>query len=536
MRRTISPYNSLQQFRKWTIKRGNGSLKRTIAENHPINKLIGKNKPHKFSSFLEQGVRNSMNDCQLVGNLSPATSKHDIELTWVTSTHKAPLPPKGKGVPQTVTHKMLKDASNNSLFTPSGTELVVPVKANYPMSEEKENVFVVPMARATILGTKSKLSSLSSSKSMQYLTWYGMSGQKTPLRISNYQILNKQIPIQKLKFAYVRADNGFDDTVTVNLEVDRATELSIERRPHSWFEKRLKTNLSDYWSSFESFDEDIQVVENSQKSEQFDVIEIEKTTPFQSNATKLELSPGEGDVTVRVEDEIFDLEDKQRKLWTLNYNQMTDINKFNRTSGCRLKSRPRASQIHKELEPYLKVFLQKKPISDYSDFPMYFGYYFRESYRNAVDDLIKSGMAESSKMVGLLDDPQTFVIEDEIFLPNLSESQKDQQLKHVVASLQNIHYLNSWEIGHNSYKSLKVRVPKRKSKLLVLDMDETLIHAIPDTKENIDPKLKEEAHVQLDFVHGDVSKLFVNIRPYMLEWVHKLKEMYQIVIFTASIK
>jgi Dullard-like phosphatase family protein len=139
-------------------------------------------------------------------------------------------------------------------------------------------------------------------------------------------------------------------------------------------------------------------------------------------------------------------------------------------------------------------------------------------------------------VLDLLNDSQTFVIEDEIFLPEMSLFQIDQQKKHVIASLQNVHYFDSWKMDDNDYKTKKVYLPKKKSKLVVFDMDETLIHALPPYKALCDKKLTDAADVVLDFEFGDIKKLYVNIRPFMIEWVTAIKQMYQIVVFTASIK
>lgn len=69
----------------------------------------------------------------------------------------------------------------------------------------------------------------------------------------------------------------------------------------------------------------------------------------------------------------------------------------------------------------------------------------------------------------------------------------------------------------NDYKEKKVHLPKKKSKLLVFDMDETLIHALPPYKVLYDKNLADAADVVLDFEFGDIKKLYVNIRPLMFE-------------------
>lgn len=147
----------------------------------------------------------------------------------------------------------------------------------------------------------------------------------------------------------------------------------------------------------------------------------------------------------------------------------------------------------------INKFRKSKPITEFNDFPMYLGYYFREAYRNAVSGLVKCDYVKSDQMLKLLNDSQTFVIEDEIFLPDMSSYLIEQNQLHVTNSLQGLSYINSMVQDTNNYKSRKVRLPKTtKSKLAVFDLDETLIHCIPYAKYKANPKLAELADVVLD--------------------------------------
>jgi hypothetical protein len=153
------------------------------------------------------------------------------------------------------------------------------------------------------------------------------------------------------------------------------------------------------------------------------------------------------------------------------FNSMVNINKFHPH-----KTMP--NELNKVKVRHISTFLEHKPISSYYDFPMYFGYYFRETYRNAINDLMKSGLLNSEKLINLMNDPQTLVIENEIFLPDVAKRFEERHQTHVVNSLQGLSYCNSY-VRENSecYKERKVKLPfTRCTKLAIFDLDETLIH------------------------------------------------------------
>lgn len=68
-----------------------------------------------------------------------------------------------------------------------------------------------------------------------------------------------------------------------------------------------------------------------------------------------------------------------------------------------------------------------------------------------------------------------------------------------------------------------------KTKIVVFDLDETLIHCKEDfDKENIDHVIK------INFPDGEIVTAGLNVRPYAIETLRALSENFQIVIFTAS--
>ena len=64
---------------------------------------------------------------------------------------------------------------------------------------------------------------------------------------------------------------------------------------------------------------------------------------------------------------------------------------------------------------------------------------------------------------------------------------------------------------------------------LVLDLDETLIHS---TSVRTDPK-DEEILVR---VGNSLEKYYVKLRPFLKEFLERLSKIFELVIFTASIK
>ena len=70
-------------------------------------------------------------------------------------------------------------------------------------------------------------------------------------------------------------------------------------------------------------------------------------------------------------------------------------------------------------------------------------------------------------------------------------------------------------------------------KLLVFDIDETMIHTIDER----DPKfMKGQFKIKVAADKGRFESISVNVRPCLMESLIELKQIYQIIAFTASEK
>ena len=105
---------------------------------------------------------------------------------------------------------------------------------------------------------------------------------------------------------------------------------------------------------------------------------------------------------------------------------------------------------------------------------MYLGFYFRQAYRNTVKELKDNNELRLSTI------SEDNIVEDENLLLNMTQKLIDDNKTHVTQSMQGLHYINSIVMG-DEYKHNKVTLPPSdKTKLAIFDMDETLIHCIPD--------------------------------------------------------
>ena len=75
------------------------------------------------------------------------------------------------------------------------------------------------------------------------------------------------------------------------------------------------------------------------------------------------------------------------------------------------------------------------------------------------------------------------------------------------------------------------RYPQIQKKLIIFDMDETLIHCIDDI-ENESP----DVILNVKFPNGELVEAGINIRPYAIECLREANKKYQVVVFTASHK
>jgi Dullard-like phosphatase family protein len=166
------------------------------------------------------------------------------------------------------------------------------------------------------------------------------------------------------------------------------------------------------------------------------------------------------------------------------------------------------------------------------------GFYFRQAYKDALQS-IKKSRKEWNELFDERDDIfKEYSKENESFVPPLSAAQFELHQKHVQQSMP---VLTSSELNEltEEFKALKVSLPPTtKKKLAVFDLDETLIHWIPekDVKSDTGSSNFSESdiilHIKSDW--GVEEPLPINIRPYWRECFEQIKNSYQIVIFTAS--
>lgn len=73
------------------------------------------------------------------------------------------------------------------------------------------------------------------------------------------------------------------------------------------------------------------------------------------------------------------------------------------------------------------------------------------------------------------------------------------------------------------------RIPDQQKKLVIFDMDETLIHCVDDI-ETQDP----DVILEIDFPDEETVYAGINIRPYIMECLEEANKHFQVIVFTAS--
>lgn len=191
----------------------------------------------------------------------------------------------------------------------------------------------------------------------------------------------------------------------------------------------------------------------------------------------------------------------------------------------------RKSKLHKNKS---MVCFDKKPFKSFDDHPTYLGYYFRELFRSTVKELHSQG-----KIRDVEEYVNDELHEPDVDLPEMTDKMIDDNKTHVTQSMQGLYYMNTVK-SSDAYKHLKKTLPPtNKRKLAIFDMDETLIHWVPDKEPQSDTGSSgnKETDVMLKFKCSDgVDTLPVNIRPYIIECLLQVKKWYQVIVFTASKK
>ena len=104
----------------------------------------------------------------------------------------------------------------------------------------------------------------------------------------------------------------------------------------------------------------------------------------------------------------------------------------------------------------------------------------------------------------------------------------------MIQTLQGLLFIRSLsEVSHEEIKRKQVFLPPpdhpSKTKVLVFDLDETLVHWIEDfNPEEVDHVLT------INFPNNEVVDAGLNIRPYAIDWLIEANKHFQVVVFTAS--
>ena len=66
-------------------------------------------------------------------------------------------------------------------------------------------------------------------------------------------------------------------------------------------------------------------------------------------------------------------------------------------------------------------------------------------------------------------------------------------------------------------------------KVLIFDMDETLIHCVDDVETD-----DTDVVLEIDFPDEETVYAGINIRPYVMECLEEANQHFQVIVFTAS--
>lgn len=159
---------------------------------------------------------------------------------------------------------------------------------------------------------------------------------------------------------------------------------------------------------------------------------------------------------------------------------------------------------------------------EHEDYP---GFYFREAYVNAV------------KSIRLDVDTNSLLHPNR--LPEITQTLRDANILHVKQSMQRMNMFKTERILDN-YIDKKVTLPHSSmKKLAIFDLDETLIHCIPEkgVQSDTGSSVLADADVVLTCKYDWFEDTMpINIRPFFKACLLEIKKYYQVIVFTASRK
>lgn len=72
-------------------------------------------------------------------------------------------------------------------------------------------------------------------------------------------------------------------------------------------------------------------------------------------------------------------------------------------------------------------------------------------------------------------------------------------------------------------------IPDQQKKVLIFDMDETLIHCVDDIETQ-----NPDVILEIDFPGEETVCAGINLRPYLMQCLQEANKMFQVIVFTAS--
>ena len=113
----------------------------------------------------------------------------------------------------------------------------------------------------------------------------------------------------------------------------------------------------------------------------------------------------------------------------------------------------------------------------------------------------------------------------------------DNYYEYLEICLETMHEINLKEVPKSKAKiDFKFPNDKKHKKIALFDLDETLVHCVGEiNKDNIDnPEFSDSHKIKVLLPNKKEVTIGINIRPHLKELLDKIKDVYNIVIFTAS--
>ena len=113
----------------------------------------------------------------------------------------------------------------------------------------------------------------------------------------------------------------------------------------------------------------------------------------------------------------------------------------------------------------------------------------------------------------------------------------DNYYEYLEICLETLQEINLEEVPKSKANiDFKFQNEKKKKKIALFDLDETLVHCIGEIKnDNYDnPEFKDACKIKVILPCKKEVTIGINVRPHLKELLDKVKEVYNIVIFTAS--